>query len=210
MQRLSFVAVGFLCVTAAAQQIQPQPISVGIVFDTSGSMGNKLRYSRELVGQFLKTARPQDEFFLIKFSDSPALASGFSADPDEIQNQLAFTQSSGRSALFDAIALAVHQMREATNSRKVLLVISDGGDNHSRYAKGEIEEAARGSGVRIYTVGMHESVRVRTPEEFSGPAVLDELSERTGGKYFEFDTSLGKLPDLGVRAGSEMRAPIRP
>jgi Ca-activated chloride channel family protein len=115
MQRLPFLAAGFLCVTAAAQQVQPQPISVGIVFDTSGSMGAKLGYSRQLVGQFLKTARPEDEFLLIQFSDRPVLAAGFGANTDEVQRGLAFVQSRGRSALFDAIYLAVDEMRRATN-----------------------------------------------------------------------------------------------
>jgi Ca-activated chloride channel homolog len=210
MRCLYFLAAGLLCATAAAQQIQPQPVSVGIVFDSSGSMGAKLRYSREVVEQFLRTAGPQDEFLLVNFNDTPELASGPGANADEIRDRLAFIHCRGGSALFDAIALGVHEIRTAGNSRKAVLVISDGGDNHSRYTKSEITVLAREAGVKIYSVGIHDSFRARGQAELSGPAVLSDLAEQTGGKYFAADARLDKLPDLGAGIAAAMRAPIKP
>jgi Ca-activated chloride channel family protein len=209
MSRLSLLAAGFLCITAAAQQTEPQPISVGIVFDTSRSMGGKLKYSRQLVNQFLMTARQKDEFFLVESGDHLGLTSVFSANPGDVQNHLTFIQSSGRSPVLDGIYMAVYEMRNATNSRKLILVISDGANNNSQHGNREVENAARDAGVEIYTIGIFEApaIRARSPEELAGPSMLSDLSERTGGKQFAVDTSLGALPDVGIGAGTEMRAP---
>src|SRR5204863_4988892 len=105
------------------------PLSIGIVFDCSGSMGNKLEKSRQAVAQFFKTANPEDEFFLVEFNDNPTLVSGFTHNTEEIQNKLTFTQSKGKTALLDGIIMAMNEMKKAKNPRKALLVISDGGDN---------------------------------------------------------------------------------
>jgi Ca-activated chloride channel family protein len=208
MKRLSFVAAGFLCVTAGAQQIQPQPISVGIVFDTSRTMGGKLKYSRQVLDQFLKGARPGDEFSLALIDDRPHLASGLSTETKDVRDRLAFAQSRGSSALYDTIYLAAHEMKAAANSRRLLLVISDGANNNSHYTRSEIENGVRDAGVEIYTIGIYESlgVRARSPEENAGPEVLSDLSERTGGKHYAVDTSLGTLPDVGAEVSNAMHA----
>src|ERR1700687_686460 len=79
------------------------PLSVGVVFDTSGSMGSKLQKSRQAVAQFLRTANPEDEFALIEFSDRPDLVVPFTTDAEEVQNRLTFTQSKGKTALLDGV-----------------------------------------------------------------------------------------------------------
>src|SRR5712692_7633702 len=113
------------------------PLSVGVVFDTSGSMGSKLQKSRQAVAQFLKTANPEDEFFLIQFSDGADLIQGFTKNLEEIQNRLMFTQPKGRTALLDALYMGLSETKKARNPRKAVLVISDGGDNNSRYTESE-------------------------------------------------------------------------
>jgi VWFA-related protein len=120
------------------------PLSIGLVFDTSGSMGNKLTKSREAVAHFFKTANPEDEFFLVEFNDRPELVVDFTTNLESIQNHLTFTQSKGRTALLDAVYLALHKMKKAHNPRKALLIISDGGDNSSRYTESEIKNLVRG------------------------------------------------------------------
>jgi Ca-activated chloride channel family protein len=105
------------------------PLSVGIVFDTSGSMGSKLMKSRQAVTQFLKTANPEDEFFLVCFNDRPELVVSLTPDTEEIQNRLTFTQAKGRTALLDGVYMAMNHMKKARNPRKAILIISDGGDN---------------------------------------------------------------------------------
>ena len=102
------------------------PLSVGLVFDTSGSMGNKMEKSRQAVAEFLKTMNPEDEAFLVEFNDRAELALGFTRSPEEIQNRLTFTHPKGRTALLDAVYMALHTMKKAHNSRKALLIISDG------------------------------------------------------------------------------------
>ena len=111
------------------------PLSVGIVFDTSGSMGPKLDKSRQSVTEFFKTANPEDEAFLVEFNDRPELVTPLTHNLEEIQNRLTFTQSKGRTALLDGVLLALRTMKKAHNPRKALIVISDGGDNSSRYTE---------------------------------------------------------------------------
>ena len=160
------------------------PISIGLVFDTSGSMGTKLQKSRQAAAEFFKTANPADEFFLVQFNDRPELAVPFTNDTDKIQSALTFTQSKGRTALLDSVYLAMHEMKKAHNPRKALLIISDGGDNSSRYTESDVKNAVREADVQIFAIGIFESMgaRGRTPEEAAGPGLLNELAEQTGGR----------------------------
>jgi VWFA-related protein len=182
-----------------------EPVAVGLVFDVSGSMGNKLRESRQAAVEFFKTANPEDEFFLVEFSDQPKLLSPLGSSISEIQNQLTFSPSKGRTALLDGVFLAMHQMRKSQKNRKALLIISDGGDNSSRYTEGEVRSLVRESDVMIYAIGVYESasVRARTPEELAGPGLLSDLCELTGGHHYPADIS--ELPDIAAKIGVELR-----
>ena len=182
------------------------PLSIGIVFDTSGSMGPKLEKSRQAVSEFFKTANPEDEAFLVEFSDRPELATPFTHNLEEIQNRLTFTQSKGRTALLDGIYLALHTMKKAHNPRKALIVISDGGDNSSRYTESEIKNLVKEADVQIYAIGIYEpmSARGRSPEELSGPGLLTDVSEPTGGRHFIVE-NLNELPDVAAKIGIELR-----
>src|SRR5690348_12893751 len=128
------------------------PISIGLVFDTSGSMGQKLQKSRQAAAEFFKTANPADEFFLVQFNDRPELTVPFTTDTDKIQSALTFTQSKGRTALLDAVYLAMNEMKKARNPRKALLIISDGGDNSSRYTETEIKNRVREADVQMFSI----------------------------------------------------------
>jgi Ca-activated chloride channel homolog len=182
------------------------PMSVGIVFDTSGSMGGKLNRSREAVTQFLKTANPEDEFFLVQFNDRPDLTVPFTPNTEEIQNRLLFTESKGRTALLDGVYMAMNQMKKARNPRKALLIISDGGDNSSAYTETEVRTAVREADVQIYAIGIFEpfNSRGRTPEESNGPGLLTDVTETTGGRHFAVD-NLAELPDVAAKIGLELR-----
>ena len=182
------------------------PLSVGVIFDCSGSMGSKLEKSRQAVAQFFKTANPEDEFFLVQFNDRAELAQPFTKNLEEIQNRLTFTQSKGRTALLDAIYLGIHEMKNARNPRKALLVISDGGDNNSRYTESEIKNLVREADVQIYAIGIYEPMgsRGRTAEELSGPSLLTEVAEQTGGRQFSVE-NLAELPDIAAKIGIELR-----
>jgi VWFA-related protein len=179
---------------------------VGIVFDTSGSMGTKLQKSRQAVAQFCKTANPEDEFFLVQFNDRPEVTVGFTRETEEIQNRITFTQSRGRTALLDAVYLALHEMRKSKNPRKALLVISDGGDNSSRYTETEIKNLVREADVQIYGIGIYEPYgsRGRTAEELNGPSLLNDVAEQTGGRSYPVE-NLNDLPDIAAKVGIELR-----
>jgi VWFA-related protein len=182
-----------------------EPVAVGLVFDVSGSMGNKLRESRQAAAEFFKTANKEDEFFLVEFSDQPRLVNSLGSSVEEIQNQLTFSPSKGRTALLDAVFLAMHEMRKSQKNRKALLIISDGGDNASRYTESELRSLVRESDVMIYAIGVYESManRSRTPEEQMGPGLLNDLCEQTGGRHFPADIS--ELPDVAAKIGVELR-----
>jgi Ca-activated chloride channel homolog len=182
------------------------PLSVGVIFDASGSMGRKLEKSRLAVAQFFKTANPEDEFFLVQFNDSADLVQPFTRNLEDIQNRLTFTQSKGRTALLDAIYLGLHEMKKARNPRKALLVISDGGDNNSRYTETEIRNLVKEADVQIYAIGIYESMaaRGRTPEEAAGQGLLTEIAEQTGGRQYPVD-NLNELPDIAAKIGIELR-----
>ena len=182
------------------------PLSVGLVFDSSGSMGSKLTKSRQAAAQFFKTANPEDEFFLVQFNDRPELVVPFTTNTEEIQNRLTFTQAKGRTALLDAVRLALTQMKKARNPRKALIVLSDGGDNSSRYTESEIKNLVREADVQIYAMGIFEPIsgRGRTAEELNGPGLLTEIAEQTGGRHFPVE-NIAELPDVAAKIGIELR-----
>jgi len=182
------------------------PISIGIIFDSSGSMGDKIEKSKEAALQFFKTSNPQDEFLLINFNERPNLISGFTGKYENIQDRLLFVKSGGKTALLDAIYLGLSETKKVTTSRKALLVISDGGDNHSRYTENDVKRAVREADVQIYAVGIFEPVsgRLRTPEEARGPSLLAELAEVSGGRMFSVE-DVNELPDIAEKISIELR-----
>ena len=179
------------------------PISIGIILDTSGSMGDKMHRVREAVNQFCEEANAQDEFFMIAFSDQPHLVTDFTSAPEDLERELIFTRPKGRTALLDAIYLGLQKMKSAKYGKKALLIISDGGDNHSRYGEREIKSAAKESDVMIYAVGTFDRF-VPTLEEARGPALLAALAEPTGGRAYTLENALA-LPAVARHIGRELR-----
>jgi VWFA-related protein len=181
------------------------PVSVGIVFDASGSMANKLPKARDAVGEFLKSANPDDEFFLVNFAATPELSVPFTTNGGEIRNRLMYATSQGKTALLDAVHLALESMKDARNPRKALLVISDGGDNDSRFTETEIRRMVRETGVWIYAIGIYAGPSAVLPEEErGGPKLLTDLAEETGGRHFAVH-SASELPGAAVKIALELR-----
>jgi len=179
------------------------PVSLGIILDSSGSMRDKWDRVRDAVNQFCVAANPQDEFFMVVFSDQPRLASDFTTAPEDLQKELLFTQPKGRTALLDAIQMGLHKMESAKYGKKALLIISDGGDNHSRYNERDVKSIAKESDVMIYSIGLFDRY-VSTMEESQGPALLAEIAEPTGGRAFTLD-SPNRMPDVARHIGIELR-----
>jgi Ca-activated chloride channel family protein len=161
------------------------PISIGLLIDTSGSMTMKLDTSRRAAEELLKTLNAQDEAFLIEFSDRAQLVQGFSRKPEDLQNGLGRLQTGGLTALLDAVNLGIAEMKNAKNPRKALVVISDGGDNNSRYSQQEIRNIVREADVQLYAMGVFEAFFLAlSKEEVSGPKLLSQIAEQTGGRAF--------------------------
>ena len=179
------------------------PVSIGVIFDMSGSMVSKIERAREAVVEFFKTANPQDEFFMIAFADKPEEISDFTQSVDDIQGKLVYTIPKGRTALLDAIYLGISKMRQAKYQKKALLIISDGGDNHSRYTEGEIKSLAKEADALIYAIGIYDHY-FPTEEERLGPGLLSDISELTGGRTFTIDNP-NDLADVATKIGIELR-----
>jgi len=182
------------------------PISIGVVFDFSGSMANKVAKAREAAVQFFKTANPQDEFFLVSFNERAELTSSFTNSVEDLQSRLMLTAPKGRTALLDAIYLGLSQMRGAHNAKRALLILSDGGDNHSRYNESDIKRLVKEADTQLYAIGIFDPLgyRNRTPEELNGPSLLGEVTEMTGGRVFSVER-LEDLPDIASKIGMELR-----
>jgi VWFA-related protein len=177
------------------------PVSVGLVFDTSGSMGAKLQRSRMAAAEFFKTSNPEDDFFLVEFDSAPRLLVPLTRNTGEIENRLTFSRSKGSTALLDAVYMALGEMRKSAKSKKALLVISDGGDNNSRYSPSEVKNLVRESDVLIYAVGVFGGGG--TAEEASGPGLLTNIAEQTGGRMYV--AGAAELPDIARKIGIDLR-----
>ncbi len=190
------------------QQIQhfsseDAPVSLGAIFDVSGSMANKIERAREAVVEFFKTANPEDEFFMIAFADRPEEVTDFTRSVEEIEGRLLYTVPKGRTAMLDAIYLGLNKMRKARYGRKALLIISDGGDNHSRYTESEVKNLVKESDVQIYAIGVYDHY-FPTEEERLGPQLLSDITELTGGRAFSIDNP-NDLADVATKIGVELR-----
>jgi len=182
------------------------PISIGLIFELSGSMANKVGKAREAALQFFKTANPQDEFFLVSFNDRAEVMSTFTSNVEDLQSRILSASAKGRTALLDAIYLGLNEMRNAQNAKRALLIISDGGDNNSRYSEKDIKRLVREADTQLYSVGIFDpfEYRSRTPEELSGPSLLTEVTELTGGRAFTVE-NVNELPDIATKIGAELR-----
>jgi Ca-activated chloride channel family protein len=182
------------------------PMSVGILVDTSGSMDAKLSTSRRAVAEFLKTLNSQDEAFLIEFSDRAQLIQPFTKNTGDIDSQLSAMKAGGLTALLDAVDMGIKEMKAATNPRKALVIISDGGDNHSRYTPEEIRGVVKEADTQVYAMGVFEPFLLPglATEVISGPRLLAQLAEQTGGRAYGA-SEFSQLPGIAEKIAIELR-----
>jgi len=183
--------------------IEDSPVSIGIIMDASGSMTQKIERAREAVHQFCETANPQNEFFMITFSNAPQLVADFTDRPEEIESALIGIQPKGQTSLLDAIYMGIRKMKDARYARRALLILSDGGDNHSRYSERDVKRAVKEADVLIYAVGTYDS-HFTTREEILGPELLSEVSEVTGGEAYTL-SNVGEMPAVTRAIGNLLR-----
>lgn len=198
----------FLYENNAQQQIksfsaEDAPVSIGIIMDLSGSMANKVVRARESIIEFLRTSNPQDEYFIIGFNDRPELIEDFTSSIDDIEARLQTVRAGRRTALLDAIYYGVNKMKQARYDRKALLIVSDGGDNRSRYTENEVRNLVRESDVEMFAIGIFDAYAATT-EERNGPLLLHDISEETGGQLFRVD-DISDMTDIATKISAELR-----
>jgi Ca-activated chloride channel homolog len=182
---------------------QDAPVTIGVIFDLSGSMSSKFLRARKALSEFLRTSNPEDEFFVVGFNDRPAVIVDYTSDVDDIEARMVMLKPENRTALIDAIYLGVDKLKQAKFERKALLIISDGGDNRSRYTEGELRRVVRESDVQIYSIGIFDQYAPTTEEQL-GPLLLTDICDMTGGRMFRV-SELGDLGDIATRISAELR-----
>jgi len=180
------------------------PMAVGLVFDTSLSMMPKMAAARAAAAALLDTANPEDEFFLIEFDDTPRVTQHLTSDPGEIQMRLTQATPHGHTALLDAVYLGVQELRKSSKPRKALVILSDGGDNHSRYTARELGGLLRESDVAVYAMGLFAATpAILAEEERDGPGLLEQMTRQTGGRFVAVPDPRG-LPEAAGSIGAEL------
>ena len=178
--------------------------SIGLLFDVSSSMGDKISRAKDAAVAFLKTSNPDDEFFLLTFADKPSLDEEFTNDVADIQNRLAYKGAKGSTTLYDAVYLGLEKMKQGHNPKKAILLITDGEDTRSRYSLVNVRNAVKESDVQIYAIGIVNSYYSDFSQGRSGRAVLEEMTEITGGKAY-FPNSVYELEDICTKIAIELK-----
>jgi Ca-activated chloride channel family protein len=204
---------------------EEMPVSIGIVFDESGSMRPVLTKAKAIVNALLRSANDADEAFLFTVSTRPGMDGMFSRDLGSLLQRMTFARAGGATALVDTIYGGLRAERSAHNGKRALVVVSDGVDNHSRYSKGELLSMAEEAGTAIYSLCVFETPAgkkaIELREEREGAAFLEELSHRTGGipvvaRHEDAVKAAQRISDairyqylIGYNPGAEIRAGVR-
>ena len=160
-----------------------------MVLDASGSMATKIQEAREAFTELIKTSNPKDDFGLIVVNDEPRVALHFDDSAGEIRRAVGALQPEGFTALWDAMYLGINELKNSRYQRKAMVVISDGGDNHSRYTESELRSLLKEADVEVYAIGIFDRYATRL-EEKKGPLQLDEVTSITGGRVLSVHDSV--------------------
>lgn len=184
---------------------EDSPISVGILLDVSRSMSDKIDKERAALDEFFKNANPEDDYFVITFNNRLHVLSDTAGSIAGIQSELGLVEPSGSTAMLDAVYLGVSKLAKARYPRHALVIISDGGDNASRYKLREIKELVEESDVMVYAIGLFDFGPLKTFEEVMGKKWLNTITDVTGGRTIAVE-DLTRLPDTAAALGRELRS----
>lgn len=183
---------------------EDSPVSVGIVFDVSGSMkGDKLRRAREALAKFIETSHPRDEYFLIAFNKRAQLLLDRTRDGDAVLSKLTLVQAKDNTALYDAVYLGTEKVMRGAHQKRAIILISDGQDNNSRYTFGDVKKQLKESDVTVYAIGILGGGDT-SGLGMMGQAYLDELSSVSGGSSFYPKTN-AEMDEIFERIAIELR-----
>lgn len=174
------------------------PLSIGIIYDVSGSMGSNIGHSFHALRRFIETSHEDDDFFLIAFNDRARLVQDFTTSADEVLGRLMVVKPKNSTAFYDAVYLGIEKVLQGRHERKALLIISDGEDNNSRYSHRELRQRARESGVMIY------GIAIPGPQGY-GLGVMSHVAEFTGGRSFVMGDLGMSFMDICTRIALELR-----
>ena len=180
------------------------PLSLGMIFDVSGSMKDKISTSRDAAVTFLKTGNPDDEYFLVEFANRPEVASDFTTDISKLQSKIIFTPAKGMTAMYDAVYVGLEKLKTGNNPKKALLLITDGEDNRSRYTFQNVKDFVKEQDVQIYAIGITDEWNSQLSAGRTGRAMLEELADLTGGRAF-FPDSVNELEDICTKIAIELK-----
>ncbi|MBV8051937.1 MAG: VWA domain-containing protein [Acidobacteriaceae bacterium] len=183
------------------------PLSIGLIVDVSNSMSNKINAERAAIAEFFKDANPQDDYFVISLADRPHLIADTTQSLEEIEKKMALVTPAGHTALLDAIYLGLAKLRAARYQRKALLIISDGGDNHSHYTLKDIKGLVQESDVLVYAIGIFDALPLpgfKTLEEKLGQQLLTKVTAASGGRDVPAEKP-EKLPGIAASISRELR-----
>jgi Ca-activated chloride channel family protein len=178
------------------------PLSVGIILDVSGSMKDKLKTAVEAAITFMKGGSPDDEYFLVEFADKPTGTADFTNDIAKIQSLFLASRAKGRTALFDAVYMGLSKLERGNNSKRALLLITDGEDNRSRYTFSNVRDFVKEKDVQMYAIGITNGWSDASAEQ--GRALLRDLAAISGGNSF-FPTSVYGLEDICRKIAAELK-----
>jgi len=152
------------------------PLTLGIIYDVSGSMGDLTSRSFQTLRRFFDTSHQEDEYFIIAFNNRARLVQDFTTSPSEIMSRVIFVKAKGSTALYDGVYLGIEKARQGRHQKRALLIISDGEENSSRYSGRELREMLKESDVPVYAIGISQL--------YAGMGTLQSLSGWSGGMTF--------------------------
>jgi len=152
------------------------PLTLGIIYDVSGSMGDLTSRSFQTLRSFFETSHQDDEYFIIAFNDRAKLVQDFTTSPSEIMSRVIFVKAKGSTALYDGVYLGIEKARQGRHQKRALLIISDGEENSSRYNGRELRELLKESDVPVYSIAISQL--------YAGVGTLQWLSNSSGGMTF--------------------------
>jgi Ca-activated chloride channel family protein len=179
-------------------------MSLGMIFDVSGSMKDKISTARDAAVTFLKTGNPDDEYFLVEFANRPEVASDFTTDISKLQSKIIFTPAKGMTAMYDAVYVGLEKLKTGSNPKKALLLITDGEDNRSRYTFQNVKDFVKEQDVQIYGIGIVDEWNSQLSAGHTGRAMIEELADLTGGRAF-FPDSVYELEDICTKIAVELK-----
>jgi len=179
----------------SAFAMDDEPVALGLIFDHSGSVAAIQRNESATTRMFLATSNPQDEYFLVVFASQPELAVPITSGKEEVQYRILTTKWGGSTALNDGVVLGLNELKKSTLSRKALLVVSDGGENNSRYNQRDLEKIVEESDALIYAIGF-QSYQANF-------GLLKWMAELSGGRAIPAQAQ--DMPDIAAKVALELR-----